>query len=143
MAQSEEKIILWKDRKHFMWFPFSFTKYEVSDGRLYIQRGLLKTVYEETLLYRIVDISMEQTLAQKLFGTGDIVLCVKVDKSTEIVLKNIKHPLQVKRQLSQLVEHERTEKRVVGNEFFGNRDQMHVHFDGDGCEEAFDNDMED
>lgn len=137
MAQSEERIILWKDRKHFMWFPFSFTKYEVSDGRLYIQSGLLKTVYEETLLYRIVDISMEQSLAQKIFGTGDVVLCVKVDKSTDIVLKNIKHPLMVKRQLSQIIEHARAENRVVGSEFFGSGE----HFHGDGCEDGFEDIM--
>ena len=27
--------LVWKDRKHWMWFPFSFTKYRIEDGRLY------------------------------------------------------------------------------------------------------------
>ena len=24
-----ENKIIWQDRKHFMWFPISFTKYEI------------------------------------------------------------------------------------------------------------------
>ena len=52
-----KNAVLWKDRKHFMWFPFSFTKYEVRNNRLYTQRGLLSTTYDEVLLYRILDIT--------------------------------------------------------------------------------------
>ena len=33
------KEIIWKDRKHHLWFPFSFTKYRVDSTRLYINSG--------------------------------------------------------------------------------------------------------
>lgn len=29
--------LVWKDRKHWMWFPFSFTKYRVENDRLYVK----------------------------------------------------------------------------------------------------------
>lgn len=68
----KENTVVWKDRKHFLWFPWSFVKYSIENGRLIIRSGLFNSTVEETLLYRIVDISMKQTLWGKLFGTGDI-----------------------------------------------------------------------
>ena len=50
--------LIWEDRKHFMWFPWSFTKYYIENERLMIEAGLLKTTLDETLLYRIVDVTM-------------------------------------------------------------------------------------
>lgn len=35
--------IIWKDRKHFMWFPITFTKYELTEERLYSQHGFFNT----------------------------------------------------------------------------------------------------
>ncbi len=110
--------ILWKDRKHFLWFPWSFTRYMLDEDRLYLDIGLLNTRHEETLLYRIVDISMTRSLAQRIFGTGSIVLYTKVDVSGEILLKNIKDVERVNRMLSQLIEKARDKKRVVGKEFY-------------------------
>ena len=47
--------IIWQDRKHHLWFPISFTKYSVGDGRLYINSGLLSSREDECLLYRITE----------------------------------------------------------------------------------------
>ncbi|MCI8402785.1 MAG: PH domain-containing protein [Lachnospiraceae bacterium] len=111
--------VLWKDRKHFMWFPFSFTKYEVRDERLFIEKGLLSTSFDETLLYRITDIRLIRSLGQKLCGTGTIELCTKVDHDKHISLVNIKKPMEVKTLLSDAVEEARMKKNVVGKEFYG------------------------
>lgn len=40
--------LIWEDRKHFMWFPWSFTKYYIENERLMIEAGLLKTTLDET-----------------------------------------------------------------------------------------------
>ena len=39
-----ENKIIWQDRKHFMWFPISFTKYEIKNDRLYQETGLFSTM---------------------------------------------------------------------------------------------------
>ena len=98
--------ILWQDRKHHLWFPLSFTKYYIEDERLMIKTGFLNTTLEETLLYRIVDITCRQNLGGKIFGTGDIIIKTRVDSAGEIVLKNIKRPMEVRRMLSSAVEAE-------------------------------------
>ena len=111
--------LIWEDRKHFMWFPWSFTKYYIENERLMIEAGLLKSTLDETLLYRIVDVTMVQTLTGKIFGTGDLIVKTKVDSNPEIVLKNISEPKKVRSLLSELVEDSRQRKNVVGREFYG------------------------
>ncbi|MDD3252135.1 MAG: PH domain-containing protein [Lachnospiraceae bacterium] len=128
MAQ-EENTVLWKDRKHWLWFPFSLTAYSIEDDRLIIKSGLLSTQVEETLLYRIVDLSCKQSLAGKLFGTGDIILKTKVDTTPEIILKNICAPFKIRTLISNAVEASRQKRNVVGKEFYGSG---HAHMDEDG-----------
>lgn len=109
---------VWKDRKHFMWFPISFTKYEIKNERLYQETGLFDTHYDELLLYRITDLCLKRSLAQKIFGTGTIILSTKADSDKEVLLKNIKNPKKVKDLISRLVEEARDRKKIVGKEFF-------------------------
>lgn len=124
MEKKSEDKILWKDRKHFAWFPFSFTKYYIKNDRLYEEKGLLSTHYDEVLLYRIIDLCLERTLAQKIYGTGTIVLYCKLNSNDKIYLKNIKNPIQVKELLSQIIEDSRLRKNVIGKEFYQNSTTM-------------------
>ena len=130
-----KNAVLWKDRKHFMWFPFSFTKYEVRNNRLYTQRGLLSTTYDEVLLYRILDITMTQTLAQKIFGTGTLLVCAKANRDGDVLLENIKQPRMVNDLLSELVEKARYQKRVVVKEFYGPEGHVSHDMDPDDSDE--------
>ena len=123
-----EKII-WQDRKHFMWFPFSFTKYEIKNERLYQETGLISTHYDELLLYRVTDLCLKRSLAQKIFGIGTIVLYTKADSDKEVLLKNIKNPKEVKDLVSKLVEEARNRKKVVGKEFFNNDIEIDDDYD--------------
>lgn len=123
---------LWKDKKHHLWFPLSFTTYYIEDGRLMIKQGLLSTTLDETLLYRIVDLTFHQTLIGKIFGTGDIILKTKVDSTPEITLKNIKKPAQVRRLLSQAIEESRQSYNVVGKEFYSGPAHEHMDLNEDG-----------
>lgn len=109
----------WKDRKHFMWFPFSFTKYELKNDRLYTEHGFFTTHHDELLLYRVTDICLTRTLSQKLFGTGTIILYTRIDADKQIFLENIKHSKKVKDILSANIETARTSRDLVRKDFFG------------------------
>ncbi len=126
--------IIWKDRKHWAWFPFSFTVYKLSSERLYLQTGFFNTHYDETLLYRIVDICLERTLSQKLFGTGTIVLYTKSDTQGAIRLENIKHPIEVKEMFSNAIENVRDKRGVVGREFYTSDKNFHDPEDENNAE---------
>ena len=120
---------IWKDKKHHLWFPISFTTYYIEDDRLMIKKGFFTTTLDETLLYRILDLTFKQTFWGKIFGTGDIIIKSKADANGEIILKNISKPLEVRSMLSKLVEESRDKRNVVGKEFYSTD---HVDFDGDG-----------
>ena len=126
-----ENQTLWKDKKHYMWFPISFTTYYLENDRLMIRKGLFNTTIDELLLYRIVDISYNQTLLGKIFKTGNIKIKAKVDSDKEIILENISKPLETRRMLSDLIEENRKSRNVVGKEFFGD-DHGHIDMDNDG-----------
>ena len=115
-----ETNFIWKERKrNALGLPWTFTKYARTDARRFITSGLLKTVEDAGRLYRIMDLSLSQTLSQKIFGIGTI-LVSSADKSMrDFEIKNIKKPRDVKEQLSKLVEENRDKKRVTNREFMG------------------------
>ena len=111
--------IIWQDRKRYLGLPLSFTVYKFDANRFYEKKGFLNTKEEEILLYRVLDVSLKRSLWQKIFGVGTIVLST-ADQSTPILeVKNIKNSDRVRRALSNIVEKERDEKRVLGKEMFG------------------------
>lgn len=120
MEESTNQVI-WQDRKHHLWFPISFTKYVVKNNRLLIQKGFFNSQLDETLLYRIVDLTMNQSLLGKLFGTGCITVTSRVDTEAVLILENIKNPMTVYSTLSDVVENCRKNQNVVGKEFYGGR----------------------
>ena len=128
-AANQNNQMQWKDLKHILWFPWTFTKYYITNDRLTIEKGLLKTVVDETLLYRIVDITMEQTLTGKLFGTGTLIITAKADKTPEIRLENIAKPREIRQMLSQLVEESRNNRNVVGKEFYSGERTVGTNID--------------
>ncbi|MEE0756827.1 MULTISPECIES: PH domain-containing protein [Allofournierella] len=110
--------VVWQDRKRIIFgLPWTFTKYVLTKEKLLIQTGILSTKEEEVRLYRIMDVTLRRSLAQRLFGLGTI-HCCSADKSTpEFDIKWIPDSAAVKEKLSDLVEAERMAKRVSGREF--------------------------
>ena len=47
--------VIWSDRKHHMWFPISFTKYSIKDGRLYISEGCISVTLTQTASHTVKD----------------------------------------------------------------------------------------
>jgi uncharacterized membrane protein YdbT with pleckstrin-like domain len=108
---------IWYDRSRKIFgIPCSFTKYFLSDTRLFIQKGFMNIEEDQVMLYRVLDITLKMSLYQRLFSMGTIKI-VSSDKSlNNFELKNIKRPREVKEKLSELVEQQRDLKRVTGRE---------------------------
>ena len=113
---------IWKDRKRYLGMPLSFTRYAISEDRLFLSVGLLNVRDEEIVLYRVRDISVSRTLWQRLFGVGTVTVASS-DKSTpSLQLKNVKHPMDVKETLHQQVEEVKLRRRVRVGEIMGSMD---------------------
>ena len=103
---------LWKDRKRHLGLPLSFTRYQMSEDRLFISEGFLNIKDDEVLLYRVRDIDTRRSLWQRLFGVGTVTV-ISSDKTMPVlVLKNIKDPVLVKELIHKQVEEMKIRRRV-------------------------------
>lgn len=103
---------IWTDRKRFLGMPLSFTRYAISEDRLFVSTGLLNIRDEEILLYRIRDINTSRTLWQRLFGVGSVTVVSSDKTMPNLILKNIKDPMHTKELLHQQVEEMKIRRRV-------------------------------
>ena len=105
-------MYIWKDRKRFLGMPLTFTRYALSEDRLFLSVGFLSVRDEEVLLYRVRDISSKRNLWQRIFGVGTVTV-LSSDKTTpQVVLKNIKYPVDFKELLHENVEEAKLKRRV-------------------------------
>ena len=130
MSNPKENI-LWSDRKRYFGLPLSFTKYEVSDDRLFQTTGLFNLQYEEILLYRVRDISLTRSFCQRIFGVGSVTV-TSSDKSRPIlVIQNVKEPEAVKELIHEQVEAMKISRRVRFGEIASFGDDMDDQLDGE------------
>ncbi len=122
---------LWNDRKRWLGMPLSFTKYKLSEDRLFLEKGLLTTRSDEILLYRIRDLSLRISLGQRICGVGTVCV-VSSDRSLpQLELKNVKHPREVKELIHQYVEQAKEKRRMKSMEIMDNGDFDYDEMDPD------------
>lgn len=115
--------ILWKDRKRFLGMPLSFTRYSMTEDRLFFSVGFLNIKDDEILLYRVRDINTSRTLGQRLFGVGTVTILSSDKSMPTMVMKNIKNPVAVKELIHEQVEEMKIRRRVrVGEVLSGSYD---------------------
>ncbi|MEG0753822.1 MAG: PH domain-containing protein [Angelakisella sp.] len=105
--------IVWQDRKRNIFgLPWTFTKYILTDKKLLISSGFLNKNEEEVRLYRIMDVTLRCTILDRMFRMGTI-HCCSADKSTpDFDIIRVLNAQEVKNKLSDLIEAERTARRV-------------------------------
>ena len=124
---------LWKDRKRYFGMPLSFTRYSLSEDRLFISEGFLNIKDDEVLLYRVRDIDTRRSLWQRLFGVGTVTVLSSDKTMPALELKNIKDPVMVKELIHKQVEEMKIQRRVRFGEIMPASD--------DALDEELDNDI--
>lgn len=112
MPAKENIQTRWSDRSRIFGLPITFTKYSMSDDRIFCEKGLLNMKFEEILLYRVRDISMKITLGQRIFGVGSILLQSSDKTAPVLEIKNVKNPQEVKEMIHQQVEQVKEQRRM-------------------------------
>ncbi|MBC8059649.1 MAG: PH domain-containing protein [Clostridiaceae bacterium] len=117
----------WKDRKRFFGMPLSFTKYRLEDNRLFVSRGFFTTVEDELVMYRILDVRLQRTFWDKIFGVGTVILYTADETNKELKLERIKTSKEVRNFMSEIAEAERAKIGIKGRELYGVAENV---FDG-------------
>lgn len=124
--------MIWQDRKRFMGLPITFTKYGMSEDRLFVRKGFLNLTSDEILLYRVRDISLRRSLGQRIFGVGSVLVYSSDQTTPALELRNIRNSEGVKEILHQQVEKMKIQRRVRIGEL--------MDTDYDGEDEMLDDD---
>ena len=116
---------LWKDRKRILGMPISFTRYRLSEDRIFCEKGFFNIQQDEVLLYRVRDLQLNMKLTQRIFGVGTVCV-VSSDKSVpHLDLKNVKNPREVKELIHRSVEEAKDQRRMRTMEIMGGESDGH------------------
>lgn len=120
---------IWKDRKRtFLGLPLSFTKYMLSEDRLFVEKGFLNSELNEERLYRVRDVKVTRSLGQRLFGLGTVTVYASNDQT---VLESIKNPIEVKEEIVRLMEEARKKYGIRASEMLMSEPDMVCEHDID------------
>lgn len=109
--------ILWYDRKRYLGLPISFTRYFLirnKNGSLKFIRdkGFFSRDIEQINLFRIDDISLHESLLQRIFGVGTITIFCKDASCDNLLVKSIARPRKITDLLNNLIEEDRANKKL-------------------------------
>ena len=110
---------VWIDKKRHLGLPISFTKYTLTDERLYTESGFINLKESELLLYRVRDIGLTRTLWQRLFGVGTIHIYSSDTTDEHLDIVSVKKAKDVKDLISSKVEESKNSRRIGTTEIIG------------------------
>jgi len=101
-------IVLWR------WLENMGAKYEVTDERLIIRRGIFAKSIDEIELYRIKDIRIDFTLINQLAGIGRLSIASsdETTRSGDLVIAGIERAQERRETLRRLVDAARQKRSV-------------------------------
>ena len=116
----------WKDRKRIFGLPITFTRYRLSDDRIFCEKGFFNIRQDEVLLYRVRDLQLNMKLTQRIFGVGTVCV-ISSDKSVpHLDLLNVKNPREVKELIHRSVEEAKDKRRMRTMEIMGGEKAEHA-----------------
>ncbi len=138
----KKDMLKWYDRKR-IWcgLPWTFTKYGMSEDRLFVEKGFFNSQEQEVRLYRILNVNLKRTFFQKIFGLGTIHIDSSDKDLGNFDIINIKKSYDVKELISQTVESERIRNRVTAREYMSDNDDNDT--DDHDVSYEFENDSDD
>lgn len=105
----------YKEKKRLVFFglPFTFTTYTITDELITISSGLLRKTEDDAYMYKIVDVRLETSLGERIFGLGTI-RCFGGDVTTpELVIRHIRNSKEIKDFIFSKSEEERLKRRTL------------------------------
>ena len=108
LTDAKETDVIWQDKmRPFFGKPLSFTKYQLYANRITIETGIFSLRLDEVQLIRITDSSVRQSIFQLMFHVGDIRLYSSDPGEGTFIIRSVRNPKKVMRDIMNQVEEER------------------------------------
>lgn len=102
-----------KKRTKFFGLPWTFTKYRIDEEKVTIQSGFLSVVEDDAYLYKIQDVRLVKTLAERMFKLGTVICYTGDTTHPELKLEHIRHAAEIKDYLMRASEEARIKRRTL------------------------------
>ncbi len=103
--------VLWEGKPFNYGVP-SFTRYQITERRVIVERGIFTKRREEIQLYRVRDITLKRNLLERVLKFGDITIFSTDTTSPSYTLRNIRNSIHVSDLLGQAAETARLKYRA-------------------------------
>ena len=97
----------------FLGLPFTFTKYNIKEDMLTIDSGLLKRTENDCYMYKVQDVELVASLAERLVGIGTVVCYTGDTTHPKLILSHIKHAKEIKDFILEASEQARMRRRTL------------------------------
>lgn len=115
---SDGRVVWFQRRRNWCGTRFSFTVYYLTEDELIVQRGIVRQRFDSIPLFRILDVTVERTLLQRVFGLFTVVVnAYDVSSGGVVRLDNVLDGFNVRRLLLRSVNAARSGAGVRPREF--------------------------
>lgn len=111
--ENDKKGFREKKRVLFFGLPWTFTWYIIGEELLTVKRGLLKTVEDDCYMYKVQDVKMTTTLAERIFGLSTVICYTGDTTDPQISLTHIKNAREIKSFILEASEEARRRRRTM------------------------------
>ena len=112
-AEAEKKN--YTERRCWLFFglPFTFTKYTVTDEVITINEGFLNTKENDCYLYKVQDVELHTSLAERIFKLGTVACYTGDNTHPQLYLTHIHHAKEIKNYILKASEEARRRRRTL------------------------------
>ena len=116
-----EGEVKYAERKRVLFFglPWTFTKYTITEDMITIDAGFLKVEENDCYMYKVQDVKLTATLAERIFGLATIICYTGDVTDKELKLVHIKHAKEIKNYLLKASEEARIKRRTLNKQDIG------------------------
>lgn len=97
----------------FLGLPFTFTKYIIKENILTIDSGLLKKVENDCYMYKVQDVELVTSLAERIVGIGTVICYTGDTTHPKLILSHIKNAKVIKDFILEASEQARMKRRTL------------------------------
>lgn len=134
MEKEEKTAMEYVEKKRwaFLGLPLTFTKYKITEEIITVDSGLLKKVENDCYMYKVVDVRLEVSLLERIFGLGTV-HCFSGDLTNpDLRLLHIKRAKEIKDFILKQSEEERLKRKTLNTQRL---DGVPGSGAGDSCED--------
>ena len=114
-TEEKEEAREYVERRRLLFFglPFTFTKYTVNERVITINAGLLNTTENDCYLYKVQDVELKTSLAERIFGLGTVACYTGDNTHPQLYLSHIRNAKEIKDYILQASEVARRKRRTL------------------------------